>query len=128
VRAVLDTNILVDYLNEVEQARDELRRYRSPAISIISFIEVLVGARSQTEERRIRGFLGRFEVRPLSAQVAELAIGVRRERRIRLPDAVVWATALELECVLVSRNERDFPSDEPGVRLPYRLALPLGRT
>ena len=36
VKAVFDTNILVDYLNAVRQARAELQRYTERAVSIIT--------------------------------------------------------------------------------------------
>lgn len=39
---LFDTNILIDYLGGVALARDELARYRAPAISIVSWMEVLI--------------------------------------------------------------------------------------
>jgi len=42
--ALFDTSILIDCLNGIEHARDELRRYRWASISPIPFVEVLVGA------------------------------------------------------------------------------------
>jgi len=33
----------------------------------------------------------------------------------------VWATARSNGCLLVTRNARDFPPSEPGVRIPYEL-------
>lgn len=42
VRPLFDTNILIDYLGGVALARDELARYREPAISIVSWMEVLI--------------------------------------------------------------------------------------
>ena len=33
--------------------------------------------------------------------------------------AIVWASARTESALLVTRNTRDFPADEPGVRLPY---------
>ena len=44
VKALLDTNILIDYLRGVGAARTELGRYQDKAISIITWMEVLVGA------------------------------------------------------------------------------------
>jgi len=34
-------------------------------------------------------------------------------------DAIVWASARQHGCLLVTRNTRDFPADNPGVRAPY---------
>jgi predicted nucleic acid-binding protein len=119
VRAVFDTNILIDYLNGVSEARTELARFRNRAVSVVSWMEVLVGAADAEEEKVLRGFLAGFEVLDVDRETAEEAIRLRRARRIRLPDAVIWAAARVSGAMLVTRNTRDFPKDDPGVRVPY---------
>jgi hypothetical protein len=57
----------------------------------------------------------------LDGPIAARAVALRRERRIRLSNAIVWATAQVRSLLLVSRNTKDFPENEPGVRMPYRL-------
>jgi len=57
---------------------------------------------------------------PLTPEVAEEAVRLRRQHRIKLPDAIIWASALNENCVLVSRNTKDFPSNQAGIRFPYR--------
>jgi predicted nucleic acid-binding protein len=44
VKALLDTNILIDFLRGVHVARDELNRYSDKAISVITWMEVMAGA------------------------------------------------------------------------------------
>jgi predicted nucleic acid-binding protein len=124
VKAVLDTDILVDYLCGVVGAREELAHYAAPVISLVTWVELLIGARTPDEEQQLRGFLKRFEVQPLTTPIAERAVAVRREHRLRLPDAIIWATAQELNVLLVTRNARDFPVGHPGVRIPYRRRVP----
>jgi hypothetical protein len=121
VLALFDTNILVDYLNGVGQAREELARHARKAISVITWAEVLVGAKDVQEEQAIRGFLASFEVTTVDLDVANTAVRLRRERRLRLPDALIWATALRRGALLVTRNTKDFPKDDPGVRVPYSI-------
>ncbi|MBI1181110.1 MAG: PIN domain-containing protein [Alphaproteobacteria bacterium] len=121
MKAVFDTNILIDFLNGIEPARRELRRFDSRLVSVITWIEVLVGAAPGADDAAVRRFLGRFEIVPLSAPVAETAVDIRRAHRIRLSDAVIWATARVQQALLVTRNVRDFPVDAPEVRIPYRL-------
>jgi predicted nucleic acid-binding protein len=121
VKAMMDTNILVDYLRGVAAAQKELTNYTTPVISIVTWMEILIGAKTADEERHLRHFLKRFEVHPVTTPIAERAISIRRESRQRLPDAIIWATAQELNVVLVTRNTRDFPADHPGIRVPYRL-------
>ena len=121
MNAVLDTKILVDYLQGQAAARQEVERYEHPRISLITWIEIMVGAGDATEEEVLRSFLSRFDLRPITPAVAERAVALRREHRMRLPDALIWATAQESGVLLVTRNSRDFPVDHPGVRLPYTL-------
>ena len=48
VKAVFDTNILIDYLNGITTSRDEILRYRERANSIITSIQVtMLTARSR---------------------------------------------------------------------------------
>lgn len=118
MRAVIDTNILIDYLQGVPDAANELAAYATPAISVISWIEVMVGSSPPTEPV-VRAFLASFEQLPISARVSELAIQLRKSNRIKLPDALIWATAQANGCLLVTRNTRDFDPKAPGVRVPY---------
>jgi predicted nucleic acid-binding protein len=121
VNAVFDTNLLIDFLSGVPKARDELARFESVTISIVTWMEVLAGAGERDEEETIRRFLRRFTIHPIDAGVAERAVAIRREMKIRLPDAIIWGTAQHLGQVLVTRNTRDFPARDPGIRIPYKL-------
>jgi hypothetical protein len=107
VKALFDSNILIDYLNGFAEAKAELGLYSTHLISDITWIEVLAGVDEDEERRRVRGFLE--------------AVEIRRTRRLRLPDALIWATARSNDALLVTRNTRDFPADDPGVREPYRI-------
>lgn len=121
MRSLLDTNILIDYLAGVEAAREELARHPDAFISAITWMEVMVGAADEDEAARLRSFLSGFHLVPLDEAVSERAVTIRREHRIRLPDAIIWASARHVEGQLVTRNTRDFPEDDPGVRVPYRI-------
>jgi predicted nucleic acid-binding protein len=120
VKAVIDSNILVDYLRGVPQAETELALYDDPSISLITWIEILAGADAATE-RAAREFLQQFTLLPIDERVAEQAARIRRMRRIKLPDAIIGATAQAHGCLLVTRNSRDFDPADPGVRMPYRI-------
>ena len=120
VKALFDTNILVDYLNAVPEARTELARYTEKAVSIITWMEVMVGAGPDLEAATC-SFLRGFNTVAVDARIAEHAVSLRRSHRISLPDAVIWATAQVHAMLLVTRNTKDFPDDDPGVRAPNRL-------
>jgi len=119
VKAVFDTNILIDYLSGVESAKTEIERYQHRMVSIITWMELLVGARHEEEEDVIELFLRDFAVVSLSRPIAREAVTLRRTQRMRLPDALIWASARSESALLVTRNTKDFPADDPGVRVPY---------
>ncbi len=121
MRAILDSDVLIDFLQGQTQAEQELRRYADWEISVISWMEVLSGAEGPKEDKECRRFLDSLKVHALSPSVAEEAVQLRKRFRLRLPDAVIWATARTEGCLLVTRNHRHFPKDEPGIRLPYDL-------
>jgi predicted nucleic acid-binding protein len=118
VKALFDTNILVDYLNGVGEAKDEVERYDARAISIITWMEVMAGARPEVEAQT-RAYVDSFDRIPLDEHVAEQAVALRRSARIKLPDAIIWASARVNAMLLVTRNTKDFPADDPSVRIPY---------
>lgn len=120
VKALFDTNIVIDYLNGVPQAKTELERYDQKSISIITSMEVLVGAPEDAVEDT-RSFLATFSIIALDDAVAAKAVEFRRKHRIKLPDAVIWASADIQSSLLVTRNTKDFPPDMPGIRAPYVL-------
>lgn len=117
---LFDTNILIDYLSGIPQARLELERYSNRAISVITWMEVMAGA-TPADERQIRAFLLTFTLLPLTSEVAEQGVSLRRERKIKLPDAIIQATAQVEDRLLITRNTRDFLSRDPDVRIPYQI-------
>jgi predicted nucleic acid-binding protein len=118
MKALFDTNILIDYLNGIVEAKDEIARYERPLISLISWMEVLVGTEPD-DEAEVRAFLRRFTCIGIDRAIAEQAIVLRKTQRLKLPDAMIRATALNKSALLVTRNTKDFPADEPGIRVPY---------
>jgi predicted nucleic acid-binding protein len=119
VKVLFDTNILIDYLNGVPEAGKEIGRYREKAISLITWMEVMAGATAQ-DEQLIRAFLSQFELLPIDGTVATEAVAIRRTRRIKLPDAIILATARSGGRLFITRNTRDFPAGlDVDVRMPY---------
>lgn len=118
---VFDTNILIDYLLGKQPAKEELARFPKARISAVTWIEVMVGAHDVNEELHLKKFLAAFEWIPLDAAVAETAALLRSAYRLRLPDAVIWASAKICDAILITRNTNDFPAGEPDIRFPYAL-------
>lgn len=119
VKALFDTNILIDYLSGVEAAKMTLDRFDSPAISLITWMEVMVGTTPATQVET-RKFLDTFQILTIDANIAERAVLLRQTKRIKLPDAIIWATAQVHDRLLVTRNSKDFAVNELGVIIPYQ--------
>lgn len=119
MNALFDTNVLIDYLKGVADARAEIERYRGRLISIVTWMELLIGAHDDAEADVIEMFLRDFRTVEITRRIAREAIQIRKDRRVRLPDAIIWASARSESALLVTRNSKDFPQTEPGVRIPY---------
>ena len=120
--ALFDSNILIHLLNGVEPAIEEVDRHNTKELSIVTSMEVLVGA-SPESEVRVRQFLNRFKLIPINDEIAERAIIERRSRKFKLPDSILTAPATLRGAVLITRNTRDFPRNEKHVRIPCRLPV-----
>jgi hypothetical protein len=74
--------------------------------SVVTRAELYSGRGS--EETVVATVLAPFHEVPVDRSIAERAGRLRRGSNLRLPDALIAATALELGCTLVTRNVRDF--------------------
>jgi predicted nucleic acid-binding protein len=119
IEAVFDTNILIDYLLGRDEAQREFDRYSRRGISIVTWMELQIGSRSEAEADVIDLFLREFRVIEITRQIARKAVEIRSRTRVRFPDAIIWATAKMESAQLVTRNTKDFPKDDPLVRIPY---------
>ena len=119
MKAVFDSNILIDSLNGINSATRELDRYSQGYISVVTWIEVMAGAKNDSDAEVVRRFLRTFRCIDLDAEIAEEAASLRQGRKLKLPDAVVLATARVHDAILITRDT-DFP-DTPGIRIPYRM-------
>ncbi|MCI0610864.1 MAG: type II toxin-antitoxin system VapC family toxin [Anaerolineae bacterium] len=120
VIAVFDTNIVIDALNGIAKADKEYALYERVIISRITWMEILVGEKG--DNRQLRDFLeNQFEIANIDLNISEVAVQLRRQYRIRLPDAIIWATAKAHNAVLVTRNTKDFDSKWDDIRIPYEI-------
>lgn len=117
--AIIDSNIIIDYLNGQAQAKVELGRHQRPGMSVVTWMEVLIGAKDDAVFAITEDFLRGFELFYVTADIAKASVIIRRERKIKLPDAIIWATALTQNTILVTRNTKDFPKNDPSIRVPY---------
>jgi predicted nucleic acid-binding protein len=102
---LIDTDVFVDHLRgarRLQSGRDRI------FYSVVTRCELFAGR--QVEEETVQRLLEPFEEVPVDRPVAERAGRLRRSGGLRTPDALIAATALERQLVLVTRNTRDFQS------------------
>ncbi len=117
---LLNTNVLIYILNKTRPSASELITQASPekiAISIVTWMEVLTGT-SPVNDLETRELLNRFKRIELTEAIVDETIAVRKRSKLKLPDAVIYASALVTGRTLVTYNTRDFPLGTPSVRNP----------
>ena len=77
-------------------------------------------------DRRYRpiltGFVRNCGVRDVdAAEIAQETVRLRQELRLKIPDAIVYATASTQGCLLVSRNTKEIKDDWPAFRIHFRI-------
>lgn len=123
MKAVFDTNILIDYLKGIEDARKELEKFEIKTISIITYIEVLVGLSAPDFSQEIHSFLNSFDIIDITIPIADLTTQNRQKYKLKIPDALILSTAQHTNALLVTRNTKDFDPSLPIVRVPYKIEL-----
>jgi len=121
MKAIIDSDVLIDYLQGINAAKTELARYRQPHYSIISLMELLCGAQTEAESAAVESLLATMERVELTESIARRAVDVRKAHGLKLPDAIVLASAEEEGCLLVTRNTKDFSRAHPHIRFPYTV-------
>lgn len=102
---LVDTDVCIDHLEDVRRLPG---RRSHLGYSVVTRVELFVGADDETEESAIRGLLRSMDEYPVDRRVADEAGRVRREHGLRLADALIAATALVHGFTLHTRNVRDF--------------------
>ena len=128
INYIWDTNIAIYYLQQqfpvlAERFIDELLSKEMPTISVISEIELLCW-RTATEKdlNVLRDFIHDAFVIELEQSIKEKTAEIRKMYKIKLPDAIIAATALVYNLTLITRNVNDFKKiDELRIIDPYNL-------
>lgn len=107
---LIDTNTLSDYFGEKLPLNgldfiDTLVN-ENPQISVMTRIKSLSYLSPQIE--MFRSFVDYSTVFDLTENIIIRTIALRRSRRIKIPDAIIAATALEYDLTLITHNSSDF--------------------
>ena len=112
MRALVDTNVIIDAVGGLAPAVKDLEQaVRSEWVgySAITRLEVLCYPNlTGDEECALRTVLGELVEVQVMPAIIDRAVQIRRACRIKTPDAIIAATALECAAILITRNTKDF--------------------
>ena len=106
---ILDTNIIIYLSQEKIKITDFASKGDRLCISIISYMESLGHSfKDKEEEIIVKSLCDACEVVNLTKQITDKTIEIRKQAKIKLPDAVIAASTLVNKAVLVTANVKDF--------------------
>jgi toxin FitB len=106
---LLDTNIVIYACQPEGRWLSPWTSHPDTAIASVTRVESLGFAGiTSTEDFAIRDFLLKSLTYPLDDDIIERAIALRQQKRMKLGDAIIAATALAYDLPLVTRNDDDF--------------------
>jgi tRNA(fMet)-specific endonuclease VapC len=117
-KGLLDSNVIIDASKGIISTEDLINQYDYLYTSIISYVETL-GYRFEDEDEKelVLQILRHVEIVDLNQQIADIAIEYRQRRKIKLPDALVLATAKHIEAILLTSDVADFKNVDNSVTI-----------
>jgi predicted nucleic acid-binding protein len=113
---LIDSNVIIDYLdNKMPLSGMTLLSEvvdSTPNISVISQIEVLRYNISFRASSILSAFINYCTIYPLTNNVVEVTIEICKRHRVKIPDAIIAATAVFNNFTLLTRNINDFKNIE----------------
>jgi predicted nucleic acid-binding protein len=114
----LDTNVIIFASKQMIDVDAFLNTFDEFFVSIITFMEVYSYEFSNANEKKlIDAFFEGIEVIEVNRNIAEMAIEIRKnkQKRIKLPDAIILATAKFLKLPLLTDDWDDFQNVDDSV-------------
>lgn len=110
---LVDTDVLIDVSRNNEAAIDFLDQLDdSWSMSIITALELIVGARNKKEVAKIDQLVAVYSAIPLTTEIGNSSYGLLRQfaksHGLRVFDSLIAATAIEENLTLVTKNKRHF--------------------
>lgn len=113
---LIDSNIIIGYLDNKLPSSGMVIMNNiiddTPKISIINKIEVLRFNTHADIYKIFEDFINESIVFDLNDSVVDQTIKICKSHRIKLPDAIIAATALVYNLTLITRNVADFKNIE----------------
>jgi tRNA(fMet)-specific endonuclease VapC len=116
-QTILDTSAIIKYLNNSfptvggDYIEDCLSN-NSAQVSFVTEIELQVWSPTTNtgiiQMNKAVEFVRLVEIIGVDAKIVEKCIYIRKNYRLKLPDAIIAATALVHDATLISDNDKDF--------------------
>lgn len=122
---VIDTCIFVDHLRNYKPATSffgEILGTEHIFFSAITEVELLQGSANNTLEKRefLLKLLSLWKKIPVDNPLTILAGDISRKYNIAVPDAIIAATAMANNAVLITKNVKDFNKiSDLDIKEPY---------
>ena len=113
---LIDTNVVCDYFSNslsstatqfVDNIIDSI-----PNLSIITQIELLCWKIEDSIEKKVENFISDSIIYNINSEVIIHCVKLRKNKKIKTPDAIIAATALANNYTIITSNERDFANIE----------------
>lgn len=123
---LIDTNAISDYfsaslppsgLQFMDTVIDAV-----PNLSVISQIELLCWKTDIAKEQRVKEFIADSTIFDITPDVITHCVNIRRNKKVKTPDAIIAATALAHGFTFITNNEKDF-SRIKGLKIvnPFKI-------
>jgi predicted nucleic acid-binding protein len=113
---LVDTDVLIDYLRNMEGAADYLDSIGEWTYSVVTAMELITGAANQKDVKKLEKILNDYREMPLSQEIGSRARELMKTHAKSaglLPlDALIAATALHERVRLSTKNKKHFRNIE----------------
>ncbi len=106
---LIDTNILIDF--QSQRISEKGQQFVAKAIDsnfTISFVSYIEFLGYKNTSKTIEDFVSLADIVEINKSIIDQTISLRKSYKIKLPDAIIAATAIVLNITLISRNNKDF--------------------
>ena len=105
INALFDTNIVLYHMTGFTDVKKYFREF-IPIVSFVTELEVLSGKGLHPDDLQFaKQYLAEFDVFDYTPALKDTIISIRDQRKLKLPDAIIAATAIYLNIPFISSDK-----------------------
>ncbi|MBI4034958.1 MAG: type II toxin-antitoxin system VapC family toxin [Candidatus Chisholmbacteria bacterium] len=109
---LLDTNVFVDYFRGQIHVKDYFKKQTEIVCSVVTAAELIQGSRNKREQNVNRRLLAKIKVLSITPAISSKMLSLMEtyalSHGLEIPDALIGATAIEENLILVTANIKHF--------------------